>query len=71
MTIQYETNAMEVSEVLIDRLAEEVRLEIQRRKLHRLDATDSSGEFDLRMPIVLRGRSNSARSIFRSSRAAA
>lgn len=71
MSVQYQMNAIEISETLIDRLAEEVRLEIQRRKVRAATASGDRNDDGLAMPIVLRGRSNTSRSVFRSSRTAA
>lgn len=71
MIVQYQMKTFEVSDALIDRLAEEVRLEIQRRKARAAIAQGDLEGDSLRMPIVLRGRANSSRGVFRSSRSVA
>lgn len=70
MTLNDYLTAPGVCESLIDRLAEEVRLEIQRRKAATANSTLPVAGEEMKMPIVLRGRSTPAfqRWAFRSSR---
>ncbi|MBT8423479.1 MAG: hypothetical protein KJO67_00775 [Silicimonas sp.] len=71
MAVQFQMSAFDISGKLIDRLAEEVRLEIQRRKARPEVSHDDDLAPDLSMPIVLRGRNNADRATFRTSRAVA
>lgn len=70
MTLNDLLTAPGVSDSLIDRLAEEVRLEIQRRRAATSNSAMHMAGEEMRMPIVLRGRSTPAlqRWAFRSSR---
>jgi hypothetical protein len=72
MTMQYDFADFEVSESLIERLAEEVRLEIKRRNLSAANSPRSIEDGDLAMPIVLRGRYSQRNNqwAFRSTRTA-
>lgn len=70
MSVQYLQSTHPVCEHLIERIAEEVRLEIQRRKVNAGNSFVQMDREEMNMPIVLRGRSSSAfhRWVFRSSR---